>query len=38
MTNKDKIKRVYGIEMPDREDQLRAFLAGLPGPASRGGN
>ena len=28
VTNKDKIKRVCGIEMPHWEDQLRAFLAG----------
>ena len=26
ITNKDKIKRVFGMEMPDWEDQLRAFL------------
>jgi len=38
VTNKDKIKRVFGVEMPHWEDQLRAFLAGLPGPAGRGGN
>lgn len=34
----DKIERVFGMEMPRWEDPLRAFLAGLPGPASRGGN
>ena len=27
-TNKDKIKRVFGVEMPHWEDQLQAFLAG----------
>ncbi|MBI2294729.1 MAG: dTDP-4-dehydrorhamnose reductase [Betaproteobacteria bacterium] len=35
VTNKDKIKRVFGIEMPRWEDQLRAFLAGLSGAANR---
>jgi len=31
--NKDKIKRVFGVEMPNWEDQLRDFLAGLSGTA-----
>jgi len=31
VTDKTKIKRVYGIEMPRWEDQLRAFLAELHG-------
>ena len=29
ITNKGKIKRVFGMEMPDWEKQLRAFLAGV---------
>ena len=31
--SKDKIKRVFGVEMPNWEDQLRDFLAGLSGTA-----
>ena len=33
MISKDKIKRVFGVEMPNWEDQLRDFLAGLSGTA-----
>ncbi len=29
VTNKDRIKRLFGVEMPHWEDQLRAFLTGL---------
>jgi len=35
---KEKIERVFGMTMPHWEDQLRAFLASLAGPASRGGD
>ena len=35
VTSTEKIKRVFGVEMPHWEDQLRAFLAGLPGAANR---
>lgn len=35
VTSGDKIKRVFGVEMPHWEDQLRAFLVGLSGAASR---
>jgi len=31
--SKDKIKQVFGVQMPDWEDQLRDFLAGLSGTA-----
>lgn len=33
VTNKEKLKRVFGVEMPRWEEQLRDFLAGLSGTA-----
>jgi len=33
VTDKDKVQRVFGVEMPRWEDQLRDFLAGLSGTA-----
>ena len=35
VTSTEKIKRAFGVEMPHWGDQLRAFLAGLPGAANR---
>ena len=36
--SKDKIKRVFGVEMPHWENQLRAFLVGFSGAANRDGS